>query len=56
LNGKENERLLIKVDERKIKREKKIKLALNQIESPYMFYPGEKKHGKESNNTTKQLF
>jgi hypothetical protein len=29
LNGKENERLLIKVDERKIKREKKIKLALN---------------------------
>jgi hypothetical protein len=29
LNGKENERLLIKVDERKIKRKKKIKLALN---------------------------
>jgi len=47
--------LLIKVDERKIKREKKIKLALNQIESLYMFYPWEK-HGKESNNTTKQLF
>jgi hypothetical protein len=46
LNGKENERLLIKVDERKIKREKKIKLALNQIESPYMFYPRGKKTRK----------